>query len=178
MKDFYLVISSDGERGKKFEKWREVNEFLKGKSEKDYEILKIRYEYKPPCKRHKSPMFYPRIIWRSGFTDIEHLVFEGLKGLGYKVDEDFVVQYPVEGRMFVLDFAFVKEKLDIECDGEIWHKEYKDEKRDEFLKNKGWEILRFKGKEIKEDLPSVLETIRLKVEELRSNRSLRANLSH
>ena len=45
--------------------------------------------------------------------------------------------------MFVLDFAFVKEKLDVECDKKIWHEKYKepgeDERRDEFLKSRGWE---------------------------------------
>jgi len=118
-------------------------------------------------------MFYPRIVWRSGFTDIEKLVFEGLIKLGYREDEDFVVQYPLEGRRYVLDFAFVEEKLDIECDGEYWHDLCKesgeDERRDEYLKSKGWTVLRFKSKEIKEDFASVLKTIKSRVEELRFN---------
>ena len=118
MNNFYLVISNDGSEEKRFEKRSEVNEFLKDKNEKDYEIFKIKYEYKPSCKRHKSPMFFPRIVRRSGFTDIEKLVFEGLIKLGYREDDDFVVQYPLEGRRYVLDFAFVEKKLDIECDGE------------------------------------------------------------
>ena len=96
------------ERKEEHLKRLEVNEFLKGKNEKNYEILKVRYEMKPPCKSHKSTMFYPRIVWRSGFTDIERLVFEGLKELGYIEDENFVVQYPVRCREYVLDFAFVK----------------------------------------------------------------------
>lgn len=172
MEDFYLVISNSGEE-QKFKKRTEVNEFLKNKDKDDYEVLKIKYEYKPPCKRHKSPMFYPRIIWRSGFTDIEKIIFEGLKKIGYKEDEDFVVQHPIKDRMYILDFAFVKEKLDIECDGEYWHEKCKkpdeDKKRDEFLRNKGWTILRFKNKEIKEKLPDILEIIRLKIQELRAS---------
>ncbi|MEX2703670.1 MAG: DUF559 domain-containing protein [Candidatus Freyrarchaeum guaymaensis] len=42
-----------------------------------------------------------------------------------------------------------------------------DERRDEFLKSRGWEILHFKSKEIKENLASVLKTIRSKVESVK-----------
>ena len=62
-------------------------------------------------------------------------------------------------------------KLDIECDGEYWHSKKldEDERRDEYLRSKGWTVLRFKSKEIKEDFANVIITIRSRVEELRSN---------
>jgi len=99
-------------------------------------------------------------------------MLEGLEDIGFKEDEDFVVQYPVKeaGRMYILDFAFPEEKIDIECDGRYWHKlrSKKDKERDEFLRSKGWCVLRFNDKEIKENLEEVLETIKSKVMELRS----------
>ena len=148
-----------------------MEEFLKGKNKGDYEILKIKYTLAPSSKKRKSIMFYPRIIWRSGLTDIEQILLDGLKKLGYKEDEDFVVQYPVEGRKYVLDFAFLKEKIDIEADGEYWHEKCKlpgeDEERDNFLKSKGWTVLRFKGKAIKNDLSGVLKNIKSTVSRLR-----------
>lgn len=193
MKDFYLVVFKNGET-KKFKDRTSVVNFLekqfnltssqikmffqkRSKLSRKYgiEILKLTWERKSPCKKHRSLMFYPKIIWRTGFTDIEERVFEGLKKLGFKEDKDFIVQYPVMGKngsKYILDFAFPKEKLNIECDGEYWHEKCKnideDKKRDEFLRNRGWHILRFNGKEIKENLPKVLETIRSEVEKLRS----------
>ena len=102
-------------------------------------------------------------------------MFEGLKKLGFKEDEDFVVQYSVKGkkgRKYILDFAFLKEKLNIVCDGGYWHEKCKnpdeDKERDEFLKSKGWHILRFRSKEIKENLSEVIETIKLKIKEITS----------
>ena len=99
-------------------------------------------------------------------------MLEGLEDIGFKEDEDFVVQYPMKeaGRMYILDFAFAEEKIDIECDGRYWHKlrSKKDKERDEFLRSKGWCVHRFNDKEIKENLEEVLETIKSKVMELRS----------
>jgi len=193
--DFYLVVLKN-EEVKKFKKRIEVEKFLKkhfdltnlqvkeffrrgNKISRKFgvEIFKLTWETKPPCKRHKSSMLHTKIIWRTGFTDIEELMFEGLKNLGFKEDEDFIVQYSIEGKKgnkYILDFAFPKEKLDIECDGEYWHEECKnsaeDKERDEFLKSKGWYVLRFRSKEIKENLSEVLETIRSKVKELNIRR--------
>lgn len=192
MEGFYVVVFEN--EWEKFKKRVEVEKFLRehfnltnlqvseffrsgNKIARKYkvEILKITYEGpKPRCKSHKSIMFFPRTIWRTGFTDIEELMFKGLKNLGFKEDVDFIVQYSITGKKgskYILDFAFPKEKLNIECDGEYWHEKCKnpeeDKERDEFLKSKGWYVLRFRSKEIKDNLPKVLETIRLKIKELR-----------
>ena len=192
MEDFYLILFRNREK-KEFKKRTEVEKFLReyfnlttsqakeffrkgNKISRKYgiEIFKFTWEGKPPCKSHKSPMLYRKPIWRTGFTDIEELIFKGLKNLGFKEDVDFIVQYPIKGKKgskYILDFAFPKEKLNIECDGEYWHEKCKnpeeDKERDEFLKSKGWYVLRFRSKEIKENLPEILEAIRLKIKELR-----------
>jgi len=46
----------------------------------------------------------------------EDRAIEILEGLGYELDVDFVRQYPI-GMRWVLDFAFVKERVGIEIDG-------------------------------------------------------------
>jgi very-short-patch-repair endonuclease len=50
-----------------------------------------------------------------------------------------------------VDFAFVRQRLIVEADGQHWHKGWrkrKDNKRDKWLRNHAWEVLRFTGKEI------------------------------
>jgi very-short-patch-repair endonuclease len=68
--------------------------------------------------------------------------------------------YPVRSG-FILDFAFPHEKLGIECDGERWHPvgNRRDRFRDWILRRGGWAILRFRGKEIKEDVSKCVDIL-------------------
>lgn len=95
----------------------------------------------------------------SGITDIEEALRDELIKHGYLEAEDFVYQHPVGG--YRLDFAFVKEKIDIETDGEYFHPKGnpKDEARDAHLKKMGWKVLRFPGSRIKHDLGRVIQEI-------------------
>ena len=66
-----------------------------------------------------------------------------------------VYDYPIRCKYgYSIDFAIPDKKIGIECDGERWHKKGNnhDRKRDAFLKKQGWKMLRFMGKEIKEDV--------------------------
>lgn len=56
---------------------------------------------------------------------------------------DAQLEYPIFNRS--LDIALVNYKIDIEFDGNFWHKNRKDEdkKRDDLLKRKGWKVLRY-----------------------------------
>lgn len=90
-------------------------------------------------------------------TDIEQIMFNALT----KENISFAFQYPVRGKYsYVLDF-FIEPNIVIECDGEHWHKPKNDHdrKRDAVLKKKGYKILRFTGKEIKENLQSCITKI-------------------
>lgn len=90
-------------------------------------------------------------------TDIEQIMFNALT----KENIPFAFQYPVRGKYsYVVDF-FIEPNIVIECDGEAWHKPKNDHdrKRDAILKKKGYKILRFTGKQIKEDLQSCINKI-------------------
>jgi very-short-patch-repair endonuclease len=63
----------------------------------------------------------------------------------------------VDGKRYRLDFAFVPERLAIECDGHDFHERTKeqarhDRSRDRALQLAGWTVLRFTGSEIHRDV--------------------------
>lgn len=78
----------------------------------------------------------------------------------------FLQQYPTCGRF--LDFAAIKPglKLDIEVDGETYHRDEQGNRlaedilRDQVLVADGWRILRFWVYQLKEDMPGCIETVR------------------
>lgn len=79
---------------------------------------------------------------------------------------DFRQQYPTCG--YYLDFALVSEnaRLDIEVDGEMWHRGSDGKRlvddlyRDHVLRAAGWEVLRFWVYELKDDIDGCIHTIR------------------
>jgi len=79
---------------------------------------------------------------------------------------DFRQQYPTCG--YYLDFALVSEnaRLDIEVDGEMWHRGSDGKRlvddlyRDHVLRAAGWDVLRFWVYELKEDIDGCIHTIR------------------
>lgn len=89
-------------------------------------------------------------------TDIEIIMQEALKNANIKV----VTEYPIRGS-YILDFAIPSLKIAIECDGEPWHP--KGNKRDNYknywLKRKGWIVLRFTDKQIKENIHDCINKI-------------------
>jgi len=83
----------------------------------------------------------------SGKNEIK--VLEFLKDIGYVQGVDFVRQHPI-GEAFVLDFAFIKEQVALEVDGED-HKEkkqkLKDKSRDTYLHENNWVCIRVNEKD-------------------------------
>lgn len=59
-------------------------------------------------------------------------------------------QYPI-GR-YIADFAFVEQKLVVECDGDYWHnlpeQKVKDQRKDDYLTRHGWHIIRLSETDI------------------------------
>ena len=92
-------------------------------------------------------------------TDIEILMADALNENNIEVVE----QWPIRCKYgYILDFAIPELKIDIEVDGERWHKigNKHDRCRNGYLKNKGWTITRFRGKEIKEDVDKCVDKIK------------------
>ena len=83
-------------------------------------------------------------------------------------ERQFFVQ--VRASLYSLDFAIFCEKgeLNVETDGDMWHAELEriplDNRRDNDLTGAGWSLLRFNGKQIREQaaeycLPAVMRTM-------------------
>ena len=109
----------------------------------------------------------PRELYR---TDIERIMGNTLKKEGIKA----VYNFPIRCRFgYILDFAIPEFKIDIECDGEPFHPlgNDRDRKRNGYLKSRGWIILRFRGKEIRDNIQSCInkikETIKKEVNKVR-----------
>ena len=94
---------------------------------------------------------------RQAQTDAEGLLWHYLRGKrlgGYK----FRRQQPIGP--YIVDFACLSRKLLIEVDGgyHVQRKDY-DERRDRFLRNEGYRVLRFWNNEVFEDCFGVLERV-------------------
>jgi very-short-patch-repair endonuclease len=61
----------------------------------------------------------------------------------------------------VVDFAFPRAKIAVECDGWRYHHDRvaEDAKRDAFLRSRGWTVLRFSGSRIRKDVDACVRDI-------------------
>jgi len=83
---------------------------------------------------------------------------------------------------YLIDIAFPKEKIAIECDGDFWHRNptlyenspfypvqkknlKNDRKKNSYLVKRGWRIIRFWNSEIEEDINKILLKIKDAVDE-------------
>ena len=90
-------------------------------------------------------------------TDAEGLLWDRLRGKGL-CGHKFRRQQPIGP--YIADFACMSEKLLVELDGG-GHAERRseDRERDEFLRRRGYRVLRFWNTEVFENLEGVLEKI-------------------
>ena len=99
-------------------------------------------------------------------TDIEVMMADALKDNGIEAVE----QFPIRGRFgYSLDFAIPELKIDIECDGEHFHKEgnSRDRKRNWVLREYGWTVIRFRGNEIRENIQNCINKIKTTINKLK-----------
>lgn len=99
-------------------------------------------------------------------TDIEEVMAKALEE--NKIETSY--NFPIRSKHgYILDFAIVDLKIDIECDGEAWHKigNSRDNKRNWVLRNMGWKILRFRGKQILENIDECIKEIKFNIDERR-----------
>ncbi|WP_041822502.1 endonuclease domain-containing protein [Alkalihalophilus pseudofirmus] len=90
-------------------------------------------------------------------SPIERRLYDGLLARGYSP----LTQVPC-GK-YRIDIALVSHKLAIEADGKAFHsspqQKARDKRRDAFLRNNGWRVMRFSGRQIFRELNSVLDRI-------------------
>lgn len=101
-------------------------------------------------------------------TDIEIIMANALIRNNIKAIE----QFPIRGKYgYCLDFAIPELKIDIEVDGEQYHKigNSHDRKRNWALRNRDWKIIRFFGKEIKENVDKCVDKIKTIITEREVN---------
>lgn len=101
-------------------------------------------------KLRRNATFGERILW----FRLRNRKLDGHK---------FKRQYPIG--IYVVDFVCTDKKLVIEVDGSTHLRDEarkRDRKRQEYLEGNGYAVMRFWGDEVKDDIQSVLESIRVK----------------
>ncbi|WP_428897150.1 5-methyltetrahydrofolate--homocysteine methyltransferase [Parelusimicrobium proximum] len=96
---------------------------------------------------------------RANLTPQENKLWNILKdkSMKYKFRRQYVVGN------YIADFICLKKKLIIECDGGQ-HNEETDKKRDIYLKDQGYTVLRIWNKDIDRNIKGVYEIIRISLE--------------
>ena len=105
---------------------------------------------------------YPPVANPEQVSDWERLFYTALFDQGIRT----IPQYPVD--KYKLDLAIIdgERRLDIEVDGEMYHKDwngelsYRDQLRNQRLFELGWDVKRFWVYQIRDDLQSCIDQIR------------------
>ena len=104
-------------------------------------------------------------------SPLEDLMWHELKGLNIKAERQWML--PVEKHNRYLDFAIFCNGgfIDIETDGDMWHAQKdrvkNDNERNNELAQKGWEVLRYNGEEIRSDIGKCIREVLNTIETLK-----------
>lgn len=143
-----------------------LSEMRKGKPQPQLQTKEARKKMSKSLKElHKKKEFgwsaTARKMRSNGGTDaelyLEHLLtINGVSGF----EREYIIPVPGKKGRFSIDFANPVLKIAVELDGDS-HKRRKDhdEKRDAFLNDLGWEVIRFTNKELFFNPTTVIETI-------------------
>ncbi len=133
---------------KKYQTGKKMSDEVKKKiSDSRIKYLKENPDKVPYKLNHSSKMSYPEKIFYNA------LVSSKLSGW----------EYNYQNSIYSYDFAFVKEKIDIEIDGGTHLTEKVkqiDKRRDEFSRQQGWTVVRFTAKEVKENVIKCIEKVK------------------
>ena len=97
-------------------------------------------------------------------TDIEQIMGGALQGAEISATYHYLFANKFN---YQPDFAIPELKIIIECDGEQYHKKWRDDLRDKFFREVGWMTLRFKGEEIRKNIDLCITKIKNKLIERR-----------
>ncbi len=93
---------------------------------------------------------------RRNMTDAEHLLWRHLRG--HRLNgQKFRRQQPMGP--YVVDFVHFGAKLIVECDGGQHNEAARDSRRDAWLREQGFHVLRFWNHEVLKDTGAVLDRI-------------------
>jgi very-short-patch-repair endonuclease len=94
-------------------------------------------------------------------SPIERRLYDALAFRGYAVTSQ------VPCGKYRIDLALIGPRIAIECDGKAYHSTPKakarDRRKDKYLKDNGWRVLRFSGRMITRDLGKVLQRIETEI---------------
>jgi very-short-patch-repair endonuclease len=94
-------------------------------------------------------------------SPIERRLYDALVFRGYAVSTQ------VKCGKYRIDLALVGPQIAIECDGKAYHsstdQKAHDRRKDAYLKEHGWQVMRFSGRQITSRLPDVLKRIDAKI---------------
>lgn len=93
---------------------------------------------------------------RRAMTDVEKKLWQLLRSRQLE-HLKFRRQYPIGP--YIVDFICIEKHLIIELDGSQHADSKKDQRRDDWLKAQGYQVLRFWNNEMIENTPGVLQTI-------------------
>jgi len=120
----------------------------------------LAFIFRPKADPVLSPVLSERLKCES---PIEVRLYEALILRGYTV----TTQVPC-GK-YRIDLALVGPRIAIECDGNAYHSSPKqkahDRRKNIYLQESGWQVLRFSGRQINRSLPHVLAKIEKTVKE-------------
>jgi very-short-patch-repair endonuclease len=104
-------------------------------------------------------------------SPLEDIMWKELKKLDVKAERQW--ELPIEKRRYYLDFAIFCNNgfIDVETDGDTWHARKDriplDNDRNNELAQKGWQVLRYNGKRLREMMGKCIREVRETINSLR-----------
>lgn len=101
-------------------------------------------------------------LWNE--SPLEDVLWSAFKYEGIVAERQFAVSEAKP--KYILDFAIACDdgQLDVECDGDTWHLQpdavRRDKRRNNWLESRGWNVLRFDGQEINQEMPKCLDQVK------------------
>ena len=96
-------------------------------------------------------------------SSLEDVFKAKLESLGLKENIDFEIQFPIRGGM-IAD-VLIYPNIIVELDGEPWHNYPRGTQKDHFknkiLRERGFKVIRFWGREIEKDIDGCIAKIKL-----------------
>ena len=128
----------------------------------DYIKKRLHTEKQQYVLTHYEDREYPHVDNPEQVSDWERYFYTALFDAGIKT----IPQYPVDKYKLDLALFFKDYKLDIEVDGEMYHRDwngelcYRDQLRNQRLYEIGWDVKRFWVYQVRDELPWCIEQIR------------------